>query len=367
MLLRLLACFTCTLSLSGAYAADTLIIGQSAPLSGNNAAFGKDIRNGALAYFTLVNESGGVGGKRIELLTLDDRNDRKVAGENAAKLIEGRQAVALFGFASATLSLDALPLAERSNLPVFATFTGANSVRKSPVTFTLRPTYEEEMVKILAFWQSKGFQRITVVHYDDEIGLQNFKSVAEQVKLRSDQPVAAVSMKRNLPTDNATVEAVIASNPDLVINTVASGQAVKLVQELRGRGKHYFVSSTSFVGSSQFASAIGAVGAGVSITQVVPAPTSVTIPVVVECRKAMSRLKLDLNYTSLESCIGAKVLVEGLRRAGRDASGASLLRALQSLGTYDVGGFSVNFSRGNRHGSNWSELSVLSKSGEFRI
>ena len=80
---------------------------QTRPLTGSNAAFGKDIRDGALAWFKSVNARGGVGGKPIELVTLDDANDRKTAGANTQKLLTANGAVALFGYASATLSLDA--------------------------------------------------------------------------------------------------------------------------------------------------------------------------------------------------------------------------------------------------------------------
>jgi branched-chain amino acid transport system substrate-binding protein len=137
---------------------------------------------------------------------------------------------------------------------------------------------------------------------------------------------------------------------------------------LRSRfNKHYMMSSTSFVGASQFVKLVGLQGAGVSVTQVVPSPASLTIPIVAECRRALGLLKLELNYTNLESCMGAKVLVEGLRRAGRDASRNTLLSSLQTLGTYDLGGFSITFNRNSRHGSKWMDLAVITKSGTYRI
>src|SRR6266436_1114719 len=84
--------------------AAAITIGQSAPLSGSNQELGQDIRNGALAYFKKLNDAGGVHGRRIELVTLDDANDVKRAGENTQKLIEEQGVFALFGYASATLS-----------------------------------------------------------------------------------------------------------------------------------------------------------------------------------------------------------------------------------------------------------------------
>ena len=107
---RTLAALALSLPLAAFAAAGNIVVGQSAPLTGSNAEIGKDIRDGALAYFKKVNEGGGVNGKQIELVSIDDKNDRKTAGANAVKLVNEQNAVALFGFASATLSLDAMPV-----------------------------------------------------------------------------------------------------------------------------------------------------------------------------------------------------------------------------------------------------------------
>src|SRR3954468_23904983 len=112
------------------HAADKILIGNSAPLTGSNAEIGKDIRDGANAYFRKVNESGGVNGHLVEMISLDDRNDRKAAGANARQLVNERDVIALFGFASATLSLDAMPLVVDKKVPFFAPFTGAEAIHK---------------------------------------------------------------------------------------------------------------------------------------------------------------------------------------------------------------------------------------------
>jgi len=100
------------LAAGAAAAQDKWLIGQSAPLTGGNAQFGKDTREGALAYFAMVNAKGGVQGKPIELVTLDDKNDRKAAADNTKTLLENKNLLALYGFNSATLSLDAIPQAQ---------------------------------------------------------------------------------------------------------------------------------------------------------------------------------------------------------------------------------------------------------------
>jgi len=93
--------------------ARTILIGQSAPLTGANAELGNDIRNGALAYLQKVNDAGGVHGRRVELVSLDDGNVVARADANTKKLVEEQAVFALFGYASATLSRPALPHVEK--------------------------------------------------------------------------------------------------------------------------------------------------------------------------------------------------------------------------------------------------------------
>ena len=89
--------------------AQEILVGQSAPLTGGNAELGNDIRNGALAYFKKVNDAGGLPQGKLKLVTLDDRNDTKLSAENTQKLVGEQNVVALFGYASSTLSIPAMP------------------------------------------------------------------------------------------------------------------------------------------------------------------------------------------------------------------------------------------------------------------
>ena len=343
------------------------IVGQSVPLSGSNAAFGTDIRDGALAYFKSVNAKGGIDGRQIEFLSLDDKNDRKTAGANAQKLLQENKVAALFGFASATLSLDAMPLAEKADVLFFAPFSGANPVRKAnPVVYTLRASYPEELEKMLAFWTGLGFRQIVVVHYDDEVGKQNLAAVTDYLAKQGKQP-RAFSLQRNAKVEAAQIAELLKLKPDVLINTVLSGPAAEISRQLVSRQLTIPMSSLSFVGAQQYIAAAGPAGAGVSIAQVVPSTTSL-IPVVRECSKALQDLGITaaMNSTHLEACIGAKVLTEAMRRAKKPGNSESLLNAMRNLGTYDAGGFSVSYSPAKQHGSKFVDLGMVSRDGRLK-
>jgi branched-chain amino acid transport system substrate-binding protein len=345
-------------------AQDKWVVGQSAPLTGGNAVFGKDIRDGAQAYFAMLNAKGGVQGRHIELLSLDDKNDRKQAGVNTKELLD-KGVIALFGYASATLSLDAMPQAEAKQVAFFAPFSGANPVRvNSPTLFTVRASYGEEMEKMLNFWISLGLKRVTVVHYDDEVGKQNLEVVVAYLKKINLAP-QAFPLKRNAQVGKAEGQALMAQQPDLILNTVLSGAAASLQKELVSAGRFVPTSSLSFVGADQYIAAAGEAGSGVSIAQVVPNTTS-QIPAVRECAKALEAAgKPKMNSTQLEACFAAKVLAEGIRRARKPVNAQSVLEALTNLGSYDLGGHRITFTAGAQHGSKFVDLAMVTRDGKL--
>jgi ABC-type branched-subunit amino acid transport system substrate-binding protein len=350
-----------------AHAQKAWVVGQSAPLSGGNASFGRDIQDGAQAYFKTVNAKGGIAGLPVELVSLDDRNDRKLAGANTQKLLAENDAVALFGFASATLSLDAMPQAEKAGVLFFAPFSGANPVRKaSPVVFTLRASYGDELEKMLSFWTGLGIKQVVVVHYDDEVGKQNLAVVTDYLAKQGKKP-AAFSLQRNARVSEAQLVQLLSLKPDVIIHTVLSGPAAEISKQIVAQGKFIPTSSLSFVGAQQYIDAASEAGAGVSISQVVPNASS-SLPVVKECSKALkdAGVKQPMNSTHLESCIGAKVLTEAMRRSKKPGDPKALLAAMSSMGSYDTGGFTVSYSPGQHHGSKYVELGMVTRDGKLR-
>jgi ABC-type branched-subunit amino acid transport system substrate-binding protein len=354
------------LALPARAADNRIVIGQSAPLTGSNAELGKDIRDGALAYFRKVNAAGGVHGKTLELETIDDHNDRKTAGANAVRLVERENVVALFGFASTTLSLDAMPIVKERRVPFFAPFTGADAIyHQNPYVFAMRASYADELAKVLEHWGDLGLTRVTVIHYDDQIGNENYATVERIMKAAGKKPVG-VKLLRNKDVTPAQVEQVIASDPEIIVATTSYDSTAQVLRMLHKAGRPYNMTTLSFVGPSQLAKVAGADASGVSVSGVVPPPTKVVVPVVKECAAALRAAGLPpLNYTNLEACISAKVLVEAIRRAGRDATRESVYKALQTLSGYDAGGYVVSFGPDVRHGSHYVELAVISKSGQF--
>src|SRR5262245_41157057 len=364
--------FACLISGGSAFAQrstkTTILIGQSSPFSGSNKELGDDIREGLQAYFKQVNESGGVNGRTIELIALDDANDAKRSGENARILIEQRGVLALIGYASATLSLPALPFAEKNKVAFVGPFTGAEPMRVfRRNVYNIRASYADELEKIVDFYTTTGMKKFSVIHYDDAVGKENLVAVETALTRRGLKLSSIGTLKRNQTDLGAAVSEVVKAAPDVVIATTLYKTTGDFIKGARKAGSSAQFASTSFVGASALASELGDQGAGVVVAQVVPPYSRSSVPVVREYQAAIEKSlgKKDFSFTSLESYIGAKVLVEAIRRSGANPTREGVMKTLDSMQNFNVGGYVVDFTPTNHNGSRFVELTAISKAGRF--
>ena len=349
--------------------ATTIVIGQSAPLTGANAELGNDIRNGALAYFKKVNDGGGVHGRKIELATLDDANQVPRAEANTKKLVEEQGVFALFGYASATLSRPALPYVAKHNVPFLSPFTGADPMRVfNKNVYNMRASYADELEKIVEHYTTFGIKRFAIVYYEDVVGKENLSAVERALKKRNLAPVSLGAFKdRAKPDIEAGLKDVTKGNPEVVILTTlykATADFIKLAQK---SGFAAQMVSNSFPGASPLGKELGKQGAGVAIAQDVPPPTRRAVPVVKEYQAAIEKQlgKKEYSFTSLESYVAAKVTVEALKRAGPKPTREGFMKALDGMKDYDAGGYLISFSPTNHNGSSFVELVVIGRDLKF--
>ncbi len=282
----------------------SILIGQSSPFSGSNKELGEDIREGLQAYFKQVNGAGGVNGRALELIALDDANDAKRSGENARILIEQRGVLALIGYASATLSLPALPFAEKSKVAFVGPFTGAEPMRSfRRNVYNIRASYADELEKIVDFYTTTGMKKFSVIHYDDAVGKENLAAVELALTRRGLKPSSIGTLKRNQTDLGAAVSDVVKAAPDVVIATTLYKTTGDFIKSARKAGSGAQFASISFVGASALAGELGDQGMGVVVSQVVPPYARNSIPIVREYQAAIEKSlgKKDYSFTSLES------------------------------------------------------------------
>jgi ABC-type branched-subunit amino acid transport system substrate-binding protein len=350
--------------------ARNIVIGQSTPLTGSNAELGNDIRNGALAYLQKVNDAGGVHGRRIELVTLDDGNAVPRAEANTKKLVEEQGVFALFGYPSATLSRPALPFVEKHRVPFLSPFTGADPMRVfNKHVYNMRASYADELEKIVDHFVPLGVKRFSIVYYDDVVGRENLTAVDRALKARGLTAVSTAAFKERAKPDIAAgVKEVAKGQPDVVILTTLYKATSDFIKLARASGMGAQWASNSFPGASPLAKELGGKdGAGVIVATVVPPPTKRSLPIVQEYQAAIEKQlgKKELSFTSLESYIAAKVMVEALRKAGPKLTREGFMRELDNMKGYDAGGYIVGFGSNNHNGSSFVELTVIGRDLKF--
>ncbi len=345
--------------------AEPIIIGQSAPLTGVYATFGRDISQGAQAYFRKINTDGGIQGRTLMLVTLDDKNDPALAGVNAKKLINDRGATVLFGFGSSGLTMPAVEYARAANVSIIAPLTGAEPVRKPGLPiYTVRSSYEHEMEKLIEHWSDMGFKKAAFIHYDDEVG-RSVLAIAERVLTKSGRSAVSISIKRNAPMASATIAAIENAGTAVIINGTSATSFSEILRALKLTKKSYLNSTLSFVDPTRLIEEAQTNATGVVVAHAVPYPASSRMPIVRECADAMKISGFgELTFASLESCVSAKVLVEALKRNKGPVTRESITGAFKELGKFDVGGYTVDFT-GSQHGGSFVDLSAINRAGSF--
>ena len=347
--------------------ANTILIGQSAALSGPAEQLGKEMKAGAEAYFNVVNQSGGINGRKIKLLSLDDGYEPDKAAANTKKLIEEEKVLALFGYVGTPTSNAALPLFTAAKVPFIGAFTGAQSLREpfNRYIFNVRASYFDETEQIVAHLVQQGITKISVFYQNDAYGKAGLAGVERAMKKRKLEITDTATVERNTTDVSAAVAKLAKSGTSVVIMISAYKSCAAFIKAMKLAGGLQQFWNVSFVGSKALSDDLADEGIGVQISQVVPFPWSETNPIVREYQKNIgSRDKYS--FTSLEGYIAAKVLVEGLKRAGKSPTRESLVDGLAAMGKVDLGGFTVNYTPTNHNGSNYVDLTIISRGGKFK-
>jgi len=346
-----------------------ILIGQTAGFSGPVAAGVKETSEGARLYIDKINRAGGVAGQKIELVSMDDKFDPKLAGENARVLIEDKKVLALFLTRGTPHTEAIIPVLNKHGVPLVGPSTGA-MVLHAPLqkhVFNVRSTYQREAEKAVHHLASIGVRRIAVVHADDSFGRDGLEGAGKGFQLAEIEPLAIIKADRSKPVYAPIIQRIVQAQAQAVL-WIGSGNAVADgVHRLRAAGSAAQVITLSNNASSGFIKSLGAHARGVIVTQVFPSERSVAYPMVAEAARLLREQgKAELSPAMLEGFAAAKVLVEALRRAGPKVTRERLQAALEKLDFMDLGGLELGYSRISHTGLNFADLSIIGADGRFR-
>ena len=349
--------------------ANTIRIGQSLALSGPLAELGTELRDGALAYLKWINSKGGVNGKQIELISADDAYMPERTVGNVKKQLEDDKLLGFLGILGTANNAAVMPILEERRTPSVAPFSGADDLRNQPsrYTFWVRASYGDEAEKIVRQLTTTGVTRVAVFYQDDALGTIGVDGVTKALRKRNLTIVAKGSFDKNTLDVGPAVRSIAAADPQAVIMFSTYKATAAFVRKLKQSGSAAQLFAVSVVGTKALNAELGQDATGIAISQVMPYPWNAALPLIKEFEaipKAMQP-RAGLTYTTLEGYVAAKVLVEGLRRAGPQPTREKLATALETLHNYDTGGYTIDFAPGKHQGSHFAEVTIVGSGGKL--
>ena len=347
-----------------------VVLGQSAAFSGAAAQLGIQMNRGARLCFESVNTAGGVHGAQIELRTMDDMYEPDKCKANTEALIKD-DVFALFGYVGTPTALAALPLVNQAKVPFFGPFTGAEALRDpfSRNVFHVRASYYDETAAIVKQLTTLGLKKIAVFRQNDSYGQAGLDGVVRALKGHKLEPAAIGLVERNTVAVSAAVQAIVPKAPDAIVQISAYKSCAAFIREARKAGFGGTFYNVSFVGTQALAEELGPAARGVAVSQVMPFPFQPKSAIAREFLAAVQKGGSDYkaNYSSMEGFVAARVLVEGLRRAGKGATREALINALESIQGLDIGGFVVTYGPRDHVASQLVDLTMLTEFGGVRV
>jgi len=318
-----------------------ILIGSCSALEGPSHALGTEQIKGAEAYFDLINDEGGVAGRKLKLLAYDDSYD-PAKTETCFKRLESQNVFALGFFVGTPTAVKYLPMAEEAKIPVVGLFTGAQTLY-TPMrhwVINVRASYAiETREQIEGLWKTLGYKKIAVIYPDDAFGAAVLDGVKGALKTKGAEPAAVGSYPRQTADAEQAIQSVRAANPEAVVIVGPANTVAPILKKAHLRGWKPLFLTVSFVGTDDLISLAGADADGMVVTQVVPPYYLTELKTVAMYRKTLAKYfpGAQPGFVSLEGFVDAMVLVEGLKRAGKDLTREGLIRSIESIHQMDLG------------------------------
>ena len=352
---------------AGSGARGDILIGRTTALSGGMAPFLAPIHLGQDAAVADLNAQGGIGGRKVRFITLDDGFDAQRAIANARTLGDKEGVLALFGVAGTSQVLGMLPYLSEAKLPLISVYTGSPAVRMqaSPYLFTTRASYADELVKIVRNLVAVQSTRIGIAYENNDFGKLLLPLAEKVIAAEGATLSGSASLEPSGQGADDAARKLAEDKPQAVL-LVAAGPPV--VAFVRANRAHLGVPvyTLSLGAGAAVLQSLGEDARGLAVARTGPSPTKPTLPLTREFQASMKRHGRTADYDHYTGYMDARVLIEALRAAGPGVTRASLVQAMQGLGTLDLGGYSYQFSAQNRHGSNFVDIAVVGPGGVYR-
>jgi ABC-type branched-subunit amino acid transport system substrate-binding protein len=350
-----------------------IVIGSSLALGGHASFLGTQYLHGAMCLIQEINSGGGIHHRRISVIAYDDGYDPPRCVANTEKLIHKDKVFSLFCYVGTPTTVKIIDIVEENKIPLLGLFTGADKLRFPfrHYIFNVRSSYYQETNAVVRYFvEEKGLRRIAVFYQYDDYGFDGLKGTQIALQQYDLSPVATASFIRGTLDIEDALDKIQASRAQAVIMIGTYSPCAKFIKEARARKYNPLFHNVSFVGPDKLVQELGDAGEGVLITQVVPPPTErILLPATEQYSRLLGKYypQDEPNFVSFEGFINARVLIEALRRAGRDITREGFIRALESIKEHYVGiGAVINFGPRDHQGIDDVYLTQV-KNGQLQL
>ena len=334
-----------------------IVIGSSLALEGHASFLGTQYLHGAMSLIEQINKEGGIHQRKIRVIAYDDGYDPPRCVANTQRLIHKDKVFCLFCYVGTPTTVKIIDTVEENKIPLLGLFTGADKLRFPfrHYIFNVRSSYYQETNAVVRYFaEEKGLRRMAVFYQYDDYGFDGLKGTQIALQKYGLTPVATGSFVRGTLDVEDALDKIQKSKAEAVIMIGTYSPCAKFIKEARARKYNPLFHNVSFVGADKLVEELGDAGEGVLITQVVPPPTQrILLPASEQYSRLLSQYYPQdrPNFVSFEGFINARVLIEALRRAGREISREGFIRALESMKEHYVGiGAVINFGPQDHQG-----------------
>ena len=340
--------------------------GQSASLTGSQARYGSDVRNGIAAAFAAAGRNDPKG-TRYELVTLDDGGVRDRCVDNVKKLINDGVS-ALVGFTSGAAAEACMPIVEKSQIALIGTASGNMGIRSAGqgTAVHVRTGYDVEYMRMVNYMKEFGFRRVGYVYLKDT-SKANLAAMTKALETVGVKPTVVVAIDRNTTSLDPQAQQLLDAKLDVVMFTTNAAPVLSIVERMNAGGYPGMYFSSSFAGQDLI-DGVAATKRSVVMSLVVPRPTALGMGIVNQCKQDLAALGTGatLGVTTLEGYITGRAAVEAVRTAAKGGapSRSRIREAFANLRT-DLGGYRLNFAPDNPQGSQYVEMVVIDRYGRI--
>jgi len=360
-----------------------LTLGMSSALTGPSKELGRQMKLGVETALNLVNDAGGIDGRRFTLIALDDGYEPARTKDTMRELVENRKVFAIIGNVGTPTAEVSVPYVLEKRVLFFGPFTGAGLLRREPpdrYVFNYRASYVEEtaaVVKHLVEVRKIRPTQIAVFAQQDGYGDAGFAGVVRALRRygRDQDQILRVGYKRNTLDIKDALDAIVKNQKQIraIVMVPTYRPAARLIEKVKDLGLDVIFTNVSFVGSSALAEELRQLGprycSGVIVTQVVP-PADSSATTIIKYRDALQHYfpGESPDFVSLEGYIATNVLMEGFRRAGKNLTTESLIDALEGIRNLDLGiGTPISFGPSEHQGSHKVWGTVLNEACKYQV